>query len=68
MVINHAGALKKEYFLSYMKLIMNAYGCTVEEAKEQTFKRLFRLQENEMGTETYGQFLLAYEDLKEQFK
>ncbi|URT69112.1 hypothetical protein LIS77_15030 [Cytobacillus firmus] len=63
MTINHAGALKKEYFISYMKLIMNAFGCSVEEAKDKTFERLFRLQEIEMGQETYEQFILAYRDL-----
>ncbi|UOE53711.1 hypothetical protein LIT38_16465 [Bacillus sp. CMF12] len=63
MTINHAGALKKEYFISYMKLLMNAFGCSVEEAKDRTFERLFRLRESEMGKETYTQFLLAYRDL-----
>ncbi|MGV3263630.1 hypothetical protein [Cytobacillus oceanisediminis] len=63
MTINHAGSLKKEYFISYMKLIRNAFGCSVEEAKDKTFERLFRLQESEMGQETYTQFLLAYRDL-----
>lgn len=63
MTINHAGALKKEYFISYMKLIMNAFGCSVEEAKDKTFKRLFQLRESEMGQETYAQFILAYRDL-----
>lgn len=63
MTINHAGALKKEYFISYMKLLMNAFGCSVEEAKDKTFERLFRLRESEMGQETYTQFLLAYRDL-----
>ncbi|KML36857.1 MULTISPECIES: hypothetical protein [Cytobacillus] len=63
MTINHAGALKKEYFISYMKLIMNAFGCSVEEAKDKTFERLFRLREIEMGQETYEQFILAYRDL-----
>ncbi|EWG11210.1 hypothetical protein [Cytobacillus firmus] len=63
MTINHAGVLKKEYFISYMKLIMNAFGCSVEEAKDKTFERLFRFQESEMGQETYTQFLLAYREL-----
>lgn len=63
MTINHAGALKKEYFISYIKLIMNAFGCSVEEAKDKTFERLFRLREIEMGKETYEQFILAYRDL-----
>ncbi|MCJ8007162.1 hypothetical protein ACFFF5_06610 [Lederbergia wuyishanensis] len=67
MVINHGGSLKKEYFISYMKLIMNAFGCTVEEAKDKTFERLFRFQENEMGQQTYNQFLLAYQEIKNNY-
>ena len=63
MTINHAGTLGKEYFISYIKLIMNACGCSVDEAKEQTFKRLFNNQEESMGRETYKQFLIAYREL-----
>lgn len=66
MTINHAGTLKKEYFMSYMNLIMNAFGCSIDEAKEKTFERLFRLKENDMGQETFTQFLLAYQELKIQ--
>ena len=66
MTINHAGTLKKEYFISYMNLIMNAFGCSIEEAKERTFERLFRLKENDMGQETFSQFLLAYQELMNQ--
>lgn len=64
MTINHAGTLGKEYFISYIKLIMNACGCSVDEAKEQTFKRLFNSQEENMGRETYQQFLNAYRELQ----
>ncbi|MFE8694916.1 hypothetical protein ACFYKT_00940 [Cytobacillus sp. FJAT-53684] len=63
MTINHAGTLGKEYFISYIKLIMNACGCSVDEAKEQKFKRLFNNQEESMGRETYKQFLIAYREL-----
>ena len=63
MTINHAGTLGKEYFISYIKLIMNACGCSVDEAKEQTFKRLFSSQEESMGRATYQQFLKAYREL-----
>jgi glucuronate isomerase len=65
MVINHAGSLKKEYFTAYMKMVMNAFECPVERAKELTFQRLFGFNEESMGKETYQQFLLAYEELKE---
>jgi hypothetical protein len=32
MVINHAGALRPEYFIAYINLIMNAFECSVEQA------------------------------------
>ncbi|MEK4282032.1 MULTISPECIES: hypothetical protein [unclassified Cytobacillus] len=35
MTINNAGALKNEYFIAYMKLIMNAFDCSVEKAIEK---------------------------------
>ncbi|MET3697492.1 hypothetical protein SAMN05877753_10688 [Bacillus oleivorans] len=64
MVINRAGSLRKEYFISYIKLIMNAYSYQVEEAKELVFQHLFGLQEDRLGHETYQQFLQAYRELK----
>ncbi|MGD6876172.1 hypothetical protein [Bacillus infantis] len=68
MTINHAGSLKKEYFISYMNLLMKAFECSVDEAKERTFERLFRLNENEMGKETFAQFHLAYQELLKRSK
>jgi hypothetical protein len=68
MTINHAGTLNKEYFLSYMKLIMNAHQNTVNQAKELTFQRLFGSQTNSLGRRSYENFLLAYNELKESEK
>ncbi|MEH7005381.1 hypothetical protein [Priestia megaterium] len=68
MTINHSGRLSKEYFVSYMKLFMNAYEYTAEQAKELTFQRLFGKQCDSMGHETYQNFLLAYDELKHQKK
>ncbi|MCM3441320.1 hypothetical protein AB3Z07_27565 (plasmid) [Metabacillus halosaccharovorans] len=63
MVINHAGVLKKEYFIAYLKLIINAFECSIEQAKAITFERLFGLNENSLGKETYLHFLNAYEEI-----
>ncbi|MFD5853309.1 hypothetical protein ACFWGC_24520 [Cytobacillus pseudoceanisediminis] len=57
---------ERSKFISYMNLIMNAFGCSLDEAKERTFERLFRLKENDMGQETFTQFLLAYQELMTQ--
>lgn len=65
MVINHAGALRTEYFIAYMKLIMNAFECSVEQARNITFERLFRSKEDYLGNESYIQFLKAYEAIKQ---
>ncbi|MBS4189476.1 hypothetical protein KHA94_04490 [Bacillus sp. FJAT-49705] len=65
MVINHAGVLGREYLIAYMKLIISAFECSVDQAKDLTFQRLFTLKEDSMGQETYQQFLLAYKELKE---
>ncbi|MBL4956692.1 MULTISPECIES: hypothetical protein [Bacillus] len=64
MTINHAGTLNKEYFLSYMNLIMNAHQNTVDQAKELAFQRLFGAQTNSLGRRSYENFLLAYKELK----
>ncbi|WP_374989396.1 hypothetical protein Q5794_28140 (plasmid) [Priestia megaterium] len=64
MTINHSGRLSKEYFVSYMKLFMNAYEYTAEQARELTFQRLFGSQCDSMGHVTYQNFLLAYGELK----
>ncbi|UAL53027.1 hypothetical protein LIT32_04270 [Bacillus sp. CMF21] len=65
MVINHAGALRTEYFIAYMNLIMNAFECSVEQARNLTFERLFQSKEDYLGNESYRQFLKAYEAIKQ---
>ncbi|EJV61726.1 hypothetical protein BWGOE4_18840 [Bacillus mycoides] len=65
MIINHAGNLKKDYFLSYMRLIMNARQCNVEDAKDYIFQSMFGLQDNSLGEKTYQNFLDAYQELKQ---
>ncbi|KAB2457601.1 hypothetical protein F8160_19625 [Bacillus sp. CH126_4D] len=65
MIINHAGNLKKDYFLSYIRLIMNAHQCNVEDAKDYVFQSMFRLKKNSLGKKTYQSFLEAYQELKQ---
>lgn len=66
MVINRAGALSKEYFISYMKLIMNSKGYSTQQAKELTFQRIFTCDSERLGKSSYQQFLLAFEELNDQ--
>ncbi|KOO42728.1 hypothetical protein [Priestia koreensis] len=64
MTINHAGILKKEYFISYLTLIMNAHGCDIDAAKQYTLNRLFGGDIMSMGESTYQNFLLAVADFQ----
>lgn len=64
MLLNRGGALSADYFASYMKLIMNTRECSLNEAKDMTFQRLFRGQVDTLGAESYQKFIIAYESLR----
>ncbi|OCA85807.1 hypothetical protein A8F94_13120 [Bacillus sp. FJAT-27225] len=64
MTVNHGGTLKKEYFLAYMKLVMNFRNCSVNEAKELAMELFFKNDKDSYGTETYANFLKAVNGLK----
>jgi hypothetical protein len=63
MVLNRGGALTKDYFVAYLKLIMNTKECPIAEAKEIAFHRLFRGNRDTLGLESYERFLLAFDSL-----
>ncbi|WP_224768349.1 hypothetical protein [Metabacillus idriensis] len=56
--------MRKDYFIAYMKIIMNGFECSTEHASVVTFERLFRLKEDYLGNERYKQFIQAYEEIK----
>jgi hypothetical protein len=64
MTVNHAGTLKKDYFLSYINLIMISRNCSLEEAKELTMELFFQNKIGQYGKSTYEQFLEAYKELE----
>jgi hypothetical protein len=64
MTINHAGTLKKDYFLSYINLIKISRNCSLEEAKELTMELFFQNKIGQYGKSTYEQFLEAYKELE----
>lgn len=64
MVINNGGNLSEEYFISYLSLVMNSRKCTLEEAKEVTFERLFNNNEKSLGSISFHHFFSAYDELK----
>ncbi|MEH6908842.1 hypothetical protein [Neobacillus drentensis] len=63
MTVNHAGALKKEYFLSYLNLIKISRNCTIEQAKEIAIELFFHHNAEEYGSHTYKRFLDAFQEL-----
>ncbi|WP_043931757.1 hypothetical protein [Bacillus sp. EB01] len=65
MTVNHGGTLKKEYFFSYLKLVMNFRKCSVNEARNLALQMFFRNDKNAYGTETYTNFLKAVRVLQE---
>lgn len=64
MIIKNGGILREEYFISYLSLVMNSMQCTLEEAKEVTFERLFKKNEKTLGTISFQHFINAYNELK----
>ncbi|MDH5163412.1 hypothetical protein [Heyndrickxia oleronia] len=64
MVINNGGNLSKDYFLAYISLITNAKQCSVDQAKEILFKRLFNVNKKTLGPISYNNFISAYTELK----
>ncbi|MDG4658238.1 hypothetical protein P6P90_15590 [Ectobacillus antri] len=63
MTINHAGRLGKDYFLSYMKLVMHARQYSAEEAKQYVFQNMFGMDSKSLGPVSYRSFLEAYQEL-----
>lgn len=63
MTVNHAGALSKDYFIAYLKLIMNARVCSLEMAKDITLELFFHKNLMEYGEETSKRFLEAFHQL-----
>jgi hypothetical protein len=66
MTVNHGGALGKEYFLSYLNLIIISCNCTLEEARNRMMELFFRNNIDQYGKDTYNRFLDAYQDLKKK--
>lgn len=68
MTVNHAGVLKKEYFLAYLNLIRLSRNCTINEAKEIAMDLFFHHNIEEYGRQTYQQFVDAYHELANETK
>jgi hypothetical protein len=63
LTVNHASTLKKEYFISYINLIMISRNCTLDQAKEITLEMFFHNDPIRYGSQTYERFLETYNQL-----
>jgi hypothetical protein len=68
MTVNHASTLRKEYFLSYINLIMISRNCSLEQAKELTMELFFKNKIEQYGKQTFERFLDAYYELATKLK
>ncbi|GEM_PF-180377 len=56
MTVNHASVLTKDYFIAYLKLIMNSREYTLIQAKKFAFDFFFKGDIDRYGTSTWLQF------------
>lgn len=63
MTVNHASVLTKDYFIAYLKLIMNSREYTLIQAKEFAFDFLFKGDMNRYGISTWLQFEKAIKEV-----
>jgi hypothetical protein len=64
MTVNHGGSLGRNYFLSYINLILISRNCSLKQARDLTMELFFRNNIDQYGKETYERFLEAYRDLE----
>ncbi|ASK62611.1 hypothetical protein CFK37_10825 [Virgibacillus phasianinus] len=63
MVIKNGATLSKDYFQSYFKLRMNTLGCSLDQAREQTYEEFFGENAERFGRATYQHFIEAYQEM-----
>ncbi|SNZ16952.1 hypothetical protein SAMN05421503_3072 [Terribacillus aidingensis] len=63
-MMKNAAILSEEYFLSYLRLLLNTRGCTVEEAYQLTVDQIFEGDLDLFGEDTKKNFKLAYQSIK----
>lgn len=63
MTVNHASVLTKDYFIAYLKLIMNSRDYTLKQAKEFAFDFFFKGDMDRYGTSTCLQYEKAINEI-----
>jgi hypothetical protein len=64
MTVNHGGTLGRNYFLSYMNLIVISRNCSLKQARDLAMQLFFKNNIDLYGKETYERFIEAYEELE----
>jgi hypothetical protein len=66
MTVNHGGSLGRNYFLSYINLILISRNCSLKQARDLAMQLFFRNNIDQYGKETYYRFIEAYEELEQK--
>ncbi|MDI2585843.1 hypothetical protein OR571_01535 [Psychrobacillus sp. NEAU-3TGS] len=66
MTVNNSANLSKEYFISYLKLVMESRSYSLEQAQTYMFNNFFRKSNDIYGKDSYRNFLQSIEVLKEE--
>jgi hypothetical protein len=66
MTVNHGGSLGKNYFLSYINLILISRNCSLKQARDLVLQLFFKNNIDQYGKETYERFMEAYIELEQK--
>lgn len=66
MTVNNGGNLSSEYFSAYLKLVMNAKECSIEEAQKYLLVHFFGGNVNSYGKYSYSNYLKAVDCILSQ--
>jgi hypothetical protein len=66
MTVNHGGSLGKNYFLSYINLILISRNCSLKQARDLVMQLFFKNNIDQYGKETYERFMEAYIELEQR--
>ncbi|KQU15946.1 hypothetical protein ACQKKK_23605 [Peribacillus sp. NPDC006672] len=66
MRVHHSGALSKEYFYAYMKLILATRTSSFEEMRQMIETHFFKGDLNQYGAHTRTQYKLALHQIEDE--
>lgn len=66
MTVNHASVLTKEYFISYLTLIMRSREYTLPQAESFAYDFFFKGDNERYGVSTWSQFEKATKEIEKK--